>query len=361
MYAEIDKKNTDSSVKSSPSTCFTILVCLLVGVLSVFFAEVLSGSLLLWFIDPWGLIVVFPLYMMHLLFLFNLALRTKRVSIPQLYLWGIIFALYESWITKVLWNGYPGDQAQFGLFLGIAFGEFIVLVFFFHPIYAFIFPIMVYELLVLAAHSENEEGKFITKHLEYLKKNKKAYAFLILILIFSGSFIAISSGYNFLVVILALLGSLFTIFILYLLVKKSSQKQSNVFSVYSLRLSRKGFTIVATYLIGLYLVMFFILAPSLLPKSPLPYLIIILSYIITFILLYFTKPNNLNEKTDLNASQNLISLKDVKKIMVILLILAILFTFIPPLTLIIGTLTYLFVLVIGLFIFSYMLFKAFKK
>lgn len=361
MALEIDEKKPNSSLHSSSSTSFSILVCLLIGSLSIFFAEVLSGSLLLWFIDPWGMVVVFPLYMMHLLFLFNLALRTKRASIPQLYLWGIIFALYESWITKVLWYGYPGEEAQFGLFLGIAFGEFIVLVFFFHPIYAFILPIMVYELLVMAANSENAEGKILTNHLKYLEKNKKAYASLILILIFSGSFIAISSGYNFLIVILALLGSLFIIYMLYLLVKKKSQKQRNELSIHSLRIGKKGFTIVAIYLIGLYIVMFFILAPSLLPKSPLPYLIIIASYIITLAMLYLTKPIDISGKKHIDTSQDRFTLKDVKIFFIILLISAILFTLIPPLTLIIGTLTYLFVLLIAFFILAYMVFRAFKN
>ncbi|MHA1467740.1 MAG: hypothetical protein ACTSP6_06635, partial [Promethearchaeota archaeon] len=81
---------------------------ILIGCLSMFMAEVFAGSSQMWFIDIWSLLVTFWLYLGHLLLFLNLAMRKKRTSIPQLYLWGILFALYESWVTKVLWAGYPG-------------------------------------------------------------------------------------------------------------------------------------------------------------------------------------------------------------------------------------------------------------
>ena len=127
------------------------MAILLIGCLSMFFAEVFAGSSQIWLIDPWSLLVTFPLYLFHLLFFFNLATRTNRTSVPQLYLWGVMFALYEAWITKVLWSGYPGsDGPIFGLVGGIAILEFIVLVFFWHPILAFVLPILVFELLTQA-------------------------------------------------------------------------------------------------------------------------------------------------------------------------------------------------------------------
>jgi hypothetical protein len=105
---------------------------LLIGTLSMFFAEIFSGASAtrLWFIDPWSLIVTWPLYFAHTLFFLNLAFRTKRTSMHQLYLWGMLFALYESWITKVLWAGYIGQDPILGTIGGIAILEFSTLVFF---------------------------------------------------------------------------------------------------------------------------------------------------------------------------------------------------------------------------------------
>ncbi|MFX1298333.1 MAG: hypothetical protein ACFFD2_26195, partial [Promethearchaeota archaeon] len=119
---------------------------LLIGCLSMFMAEVFAGSSQLWFIDPWSLIVTYWLYLGHLLLFLNLAMRTKRTSIPQLYLWGVLFGLYESWITKVLWFGYPGAEGPaISLVGGIAILEFFTLVFFWHPILAFVMPVLVFE------------------------------------------------------------------------------------------------------------------------------------------------------------------------------------------------------------------------
>lgn len=108
-----------------------LIMFLLVGTLSVFFTEVFAGSSPLWFTDLWGILMVFQLYFMHLIFFLNIAYRTKRTSLVHLYLFGVLIGLYESWITKVLWAGYPGAEAPvMGILLGIAILEFSVLVFF---------------------------------------------------------------------------------------------------------------------------------------------------------------------------------------------------------------------------------------
>ena len=124
---------------------------LLVGCLSMLCAEVFAGSSRIWVIDAWSLIVTFWLYLGHLLFFLNLAVMTKRTSVPQLYLWGVLFGLYEAVITKVLWSGYPGsDGPIMGLVGGIAILEFIVLCLFWHPLLAFMFPVLLYEALFLS-------------------------------------------------------------------------------------------------------------------------------------------------------------------------------------------------------------------
>jgi len=83
---------------------------LLVGLIVLICAEVFSGASLgigLW--NPWTLVVTYWLYFAHFFCFTTLAIHTGRTSFWALYLWGILFGLYESWITKVIWYGYGGD------------------------------------------------------------------------------------------------------------------------------------------------------------------------------------------------------------------------------------------------------------
>ncbi|TFG20891.1 MAG: hypothetical protein EU533_05805, partial [Promethearchaeota archaeon] len=207
---------------------------LLVGCLSMFIAEVFAGSSRIWIIDPWSLIVTFWLYLGHLLFLLNVAFRTKRTSIPQLYLFGVLFALYESWITKVLWWGYPGSEgAMFGLLRGIAIGEFIVLVFFWHPIMAFILPILCFQSFALSKELEQSSEEAILKsHFKFLKKNSILMKIFVIMIIVGSALLTFNSGLDLLTALIAGLSSTALIYILF--------KISNKLSINDLKLGNKG-------------------------------------------------------------------------------------------------------------------------
>src|SRR4030043_1561757 len=112
---------------------------LLLGALSMLFAERFSGASTLWFLDPWGLLLAFPLYLGHSIFLLNVAFLWKKTSPRQLYFFGMLFGLYEALITKVLWFGYPASTGPMvGYFFGVAGGEFLTLVLFWHPVMSFV-------------------------------------------------------------------------------------------------------------------------------------------------------------------------------------------------------------------------------
>jgi hypothetical protein len=88
---------------------------LLLGTLSMLFAEVFSGASRMWFLDVGAWILAFPLYLGHALFFLWIALNTGRIKVEQLYLFGVLFGLYESWITKVLWAGYLDWMCAFSV------------------------------------------------------------------------------------------------------------------------------------------------------------------------------------------------------------------------------------------------------
>jgi hypothetical protein len=131
-----------------PSWSKVVFARLLIGLIVLICAEVFSGASLhigLW--SPWTIVVTYWLYFAHFFFFTTLAVRTGRTSLSSLYLWGVLYGLYESWITKVIWQGY-GSDGKFAMgHLGpYGFSE-ISMVFIFHPVASFIMPLAVACLL----------------------------------------------------------------------------------------------------------------------------------------------------------------------------------------------------------------------
>lgn len=115
---------------------------LLFGWIVLICAEVFSGASLqmgLW--HPWTLLMTYWLYFAHFFFFTTLAARTGRTSLPSLYLWGVLYGLYESWITKVIWSGYSGDgKFAMGRIGPFGFSE-LSMVFAYHPVASFLLPL----------------------------------------------------------------------------------------------------------------------------------------------------------------------------------------------------------------------------
>ena len=125
-----------------PSPPRPIWARLFIGWTILISAEVFSGASLkqgLW--HPWTLLVTYWLYFGHFFFFTTLSIWTRRTSLSSLYLWGVLFGLYESWITKVIWHGYEGNgNLVLGSMGPFGFSEFSMVVIF-HPVMAFILPL----------------------------------------------------------------------------------------------------------------------------------------------------------------------------------------------------------------------------
>ena len=154
----------------------TVRMAILLGLLSMFYGEVYVGSSTLWMLDWWSVVVTFPLYMFHSLFYLTLARRTKRTTLPHLYFWGLLFALYEAPITKVLWSSYPGSSGPgWGLVSGIAIMEFLTIVLFWHPVMSFMMPILTLEIFIQSA--TGTIGNVIPSHSPLLCWNRRSKVF----------------------------------------------------------------------------------------------------------------------------------------------------------------------------------------
>ena len=341
--------NLITEIKKTP-----LLVFLFIGLLSIYYAEVYSGSSPIWFIQIWGLIVTFELYLAHLLFYSNIAIKTNRLSLVHLYLLGCLVGLYEGPITKVLWHGYPGQTAQ-NFFLGFAIIEFVMLVFFWHPIFSFMTPIIVYELLSISylhsigSHSWIEQTFFFTKP-------RLAKYFFVVIALIGSIFLVVNSQFSITTILLSGIGN----FVLLTLISNSLIKSNKFQGVSNIQLSSRWFKIVFSYLVILYVFMFFAINPDFIPGS-LTLLITVLVFIFIFFL-FFKVPPTTTPKAFTNPPFNYLGAIKNSWLLWLVLIFAFSMCYLifPPITGIIGILliiTYLILIAFGLLVFFTTVFK----
>jgi hypothetical protein len=131
---------------NQPSKGRKLAFWILTGMVSVVFVEVPAGSTMFPFFTVWGMLVVLPLYLLHSVFLTAVVFRFGRPNFWTLYSAGILYGMYEAYITKVLWTSFR-PEGPFYTAGGIALFETILLVFWLHPILAFVVPMLFTELL----------------------------------------------------------------------------------------------------------------------------------------------------------------------------------------------------------------------
>ena len=232
---------------------------LLIGLIILICAEVFSGASLqvgLW--HPWTWLVTYWLYFAHFFFFTTLAIRTGRTSLWALYLWGVLFGLYESWITKVIWYGYGGDGSfAIGSIGPYGYSE-ISMVFLFHPIMSFIFPLAV--SCVIYPHLR----RWFPDLAYFTQRSKGAYAFQVYLIFTFATIIGMNSGgptnlaLN-LIVLIVLMRVL-----TWLALSDNANSDSCSIVVFS----RRGFAGLCIYLALLYGLTYVYLRPEGLPSVP---------------------------------------------------------------------------------------------
>lgn len=270
---------------------------LLLGLFSMLYGEVFAGASLLWFFDAWSLLVTFPLYWSHVVFFWSLANRLKRVSLRSLYLFGIIFGLYESWITKVVWSGFMGQEPILGTLFGFAIVESLLILLFWHPIMSFILPLVSVEILYTSIRGEVDEYSHL------IIKNKSTTRLLKIIIFASSVALALNSKGNLLISLSAFGGTLLLIYLVFRIQRRNPEKLSLKTAV----LGTKSFVFVLIYILGLYTFFFFVLLPERIPPIT-TILATILLYIIIFGLILLDH-NDTNMKTE-----EILSISDIKSL-----------------------------------------------
>ncbi len=328
----------------------------LLGCLSMFFAEVYSGSSPLWFLEAWGWLITFPLYLSHILFFLNIAIKTKRTTIGHLYLFGALFGLYEGLITRVLWFGYPNSEGPiFGTIGGtggIAILEYLTLVFFWHPIFAFIIPILVYEVFIVKG-GENTTGIF-PSHTPWLRKTRKNKIIFTLLTLMGSLFLALSLNYDPIRVAIAVIGSSIIVMAAYLI----SQKYSCTIDIRGFELGKKGFGVLLIYMIlGLYIPMWFIMDTILPYPNIWGILLYVLSYVALISLLWcyprikddrMTSPGQIYGK----RTENIFTKRDIMLSWFLIVVLSIPYSFIHPWVTFLATIGFISMPIVGTVLFT---------
>ena len=130
---------------AAPPLRLKLLFWFIISGLSVFFAEVVSGSYPFPFFNPfkpwdiWGWLVLMPLYGLHTLILASVIFAWGKPRFEAVFLAGAIFGLYEAYITKVLWDPTWGTPiVSVG---GVAIVELVVITLWWHPFMSFAIPL----------------------------------------------------------------------------------------------------------------------------------------------------------------------------------------------------------------------------
>ena len=127
---------------------------LIVGAFSTAFAEVTCSNEPFVFFSLQGYLVVLPLYSFHIIVLASLILRRGAPHWSVLYMAGVLFGLYEAYITKVLWMPTWLEESGGSPWLhigNVAWFETIMLVLWWHPYMAFLVPLVIVERCMTAS------------------------------------------------------------------------------------------------------------------------------------------------------------------------------------------------------------------
>jgi hypothetical protein len=156
----------------------------ILGAFSIVFAEVIAGSQMFAFFTPL-LILLYLVYGLHAVVLWYVVSNYGKLRLYPIYIAGMIFGLYEAYLTKVLWYSY-GHVGAPVILGGVGVLEFITLVLFWHAVLAFMLPIIVSET-ILTKSRESLEG--VPDRLKRLfVKGRGGILFFVLFAILAGYF-----------------------------------------------------------------------------------------------------------------------------------------------------------------------------
>ena len=229
----------DNAINTLPPRRLKLFFWIILGAFSTFFAEVVAGSTPFPFFVPWGILMVFPLYFLHTLFFFCIVWSYGKPTLGSLYAAGLLFGMYEAYLTKVVWTSYSPDGPMLSVG-GIALFETLLLVLFWHSVLAFMLPLFIGETYL------TKSRELVGLLPQWVRRRGKLL--FTLLLIWAGLFTSVNSPSP-LNSILSTLSSGGVLLILMVLWKKTG---GDNYSMRELLPGRKACKVIAVFLILMY-------------------------------------------------------------------------------------------------------------
>lgn len=283
--------------KNEPSLKMKVLFWAILGCFSVFFAEVVSGSDFFPFFTPWGWLVTFPLYALHILVLAHVVFTYGKPRFLTLFAAGAIFGMYEAYMTKVMWSP-PWGPPIFPL-AGIAPVEMMTLALLWHPLFAFIIPL-------LSAESALAKSREVFNGLPFIVKRILAFRFAphAAILLFALGVAAVHSSAPAewpLSLASALLNCAFILFLVFLW---KNVANGSGYELRQLLPNRGEFKILLALLLLLYLILGFALRPEAIPGLG-PQMLVWAVYLLLFAALFLSMRKSVRVGVAENVQPNI--------------------------------------------------------
>ncbi|MFQ3295914.1 MAG: hypothetical protein ACI9PP_002107 [Halobacteriales archaeon] len=271
----------------SPGLRYRIPFWAFLGLVSTAFAEVLFPN------TPFSPVamagIAFPVYFLHSVFLAGVVFRSGRVSFSSLYLAGVLFGLYEAYVTKVVWDPV-GDPIPIQV-AGLYPFEGLSLVLFWHPIMAFVIPVTVVELV--ATKSNRSVGPPLAGH---------AYASHLAVV--AGASLSVFHGVLGEGPVTTLISTVSTLVVLFAVLWGWRRAGGHRFAMGQLLPRGRELRVLGVLLLGLYVIYGVALRPEALPERPLPHLLVLSTYAVVggALLLSLRRPEAGDPSTDVSFS-----------------------------------------------------------
>ncbi|MFV1994762.1 MAG: hypothetical protein ACC661_04945 [Verrucomicrobiales bacterium] len=219
---------------------------------------------------PWihsmGYVLGYPIYGLHILVLGGLMYKYSRIGLVTIMCYGGLLGLYEAYLIKQLWN--PNWGTEFTMQVGgVRVAHTLMLVFFVHPVLAFLVPLFIAELFL------TRPGR-LSRALPFLRSRVGTFTAVIGLAVWLGLIIGSNmpehggrAGLTAPVISVAVVGTLAAIWIWVF--------KGNRFSIGVLMPQGKGLWILAALLLLQYLVYSRVVRPEAMPTEWLPHLIVV--------------------------------------------------------------------------------------
>jgi len=238
-------------------------------------------------IHPMGYVLGYPVYGLHILVLGGLMYKYSRMGIVTIMSYGGLFGLYEAYLIKQLWNPNWGTEltAQIG---GVRVVHTLMLVFFVHPVLAFLVPLVIAELFL------TRPGR-LSRALPFLRSRIGIFTSVIGLPVWLGLIIGANlsdhggrAAFAAPVISVAVVATLAAIWLWVF--------KGNRFSVSALMPQGKGLWVLAGLLLLQYLVCSRVVRPEAMPTEWLPHLIVVGIYaFFVMLIMLWRSPNKATE------------------------------------------------------------------